>query len=296
MAGPIDPDKMEKLPAGCRFFDINEWWYFPNRWVARLLYPLPISANQVTALAGIMGVIASGFYFSRGEHALLWGALFLYGKLFLDNVDGPLARLRGEESRLGRFLDSFSDFIVAVLVYGGITFRLAETTAHSGFVWALGGLAMVSSLLQCSYWVFYYVSYSDRVGAYEMNRADETVTEQDREAVDLGKLPAAVIFLQWFHHLAYGWQDALIAALDRVSRKVAGVRQAKEQHNRWFADKKFLVWMGPLCVCTNTMGLVVFSLLDQLELFLYGVVVLGNGYLIALQVWKIGRFRTETRV
>jgi len=24
MADPIDFDKMEKLPAGCRFFDVNE--------------------------------------------------------------------------------------------------------------------------------------------------------------------------------------------------------------------------------------------------------------------------------
>jgi len=39
------------------------------------------------------------------------------------------------------------------------------------------------------------------------------------------------------------------------------------------------------------MVLIVFSLLDQLEFFLYLVVVLGNSYLFALQVWKVLQFR-----
>ena len=291
MAGPINPDKMEKLPTGCRFFDVNELWYFPNRRVIRLLYPLPVSANAVTVMALVMGLTSGAFYFSDAGNALIWGAVFLYAKLFLDNVDGGLARLRGEESRLGRFLDSFSDFVVAALVYGAIAWRLAQMSADPGGVWLLGMLALVSSLLQCSYWVFYYVSYAEWVGSYEQNRPDETVTEADIKAVETGEDPPLVIFLQRFHQIAYGWQDALIAALDRISRKFAGCKDTPEDRKRWVADKWFLEWMGPLCVCTNTMALVVLSLLDQLELFLALVVMLGNGYLIALHIWKIIRFK-----
>ena len=203
MADPIDFDKMEKLPEGCRFFDVNEWWYFPNRWAVRLLYPLPVSANQLTMVALAMGLIAAIFYVSGAEAGLVWGALFLYGKLFLDNVDGNLARLRGEESRLGRFLDSFSDFVVSVLVYGAITFRMAQDSSSPGFIWVLGLLALMSSLLQCSYWVYYYVSYTDWVGSYAKNRTDETVTAEDRRAVESGEVSGAVLFLQRFHNIAY---------------------------------------------------------------------------------------------
>jgi phosphatidylglycerophosphate synthase len=291
MADSIDLDKMEKLPEGCRFFDLNEWWYFPNCWAVRLLYPLPVSANQLTMLALLMGVTAAAFYFSNVEHALVWGALFLYGKLFLDNVDGNLARLRGEESRLGRFLDSFSDFTVAVLMYAAIAFRLAQGSEDPGFIWTLGFIALLSSLVQCSYWVFNYVSYTGWVGSYARNRPDETVTDEDRRAVQSGEVPGAVYFLQQFHNFAYGWQDALCVGLDRVSRKAAGYRGSPVHRERWVADKTFLAWMSPLCVCTNTMVLIVFSLLDQLEFFLYLVVVLGNSYLLALQVWKVLRFR-----
>ena len=291
MAGPLDLDKIEKLPEGCRFFDVNMLWCFPNRWAVRLLYPLPISANQLTMLALGMGLMSAAFYVSNAETALMWGAVFLYGKLFLDNIDGNLARLRGEESRLGRFLDSFSDFVVSVLVYGAITFRMAQDSSNPGFIWILGFLALVSSLLQCSYWVYYYVSYTDWVGSYSKNRPDETVTKEDRQAVESGEMTGAVFFLQKFHDITYGWQDALIATLDRVSCQAADYQESEEHRKRWVADKTFLTRMGPLCVCTNTMALVVLSLLNQLELFLVLVVFLGNGYLIALQGWKIFRFK-----
>lgn len=291
MSDPIDFDKMDKLPAGCRFFDVNTLWYFPHRWAVRLLVPFPVSANMITLLGLLMGLVAAAFYFSNAEYALVWGALFLYGKLFLDNVDGNLARLRGEVSRLGRFLDSFSDFVVAVLVYGAIAYQVAHYSGDAGFIWALGFMALVSSLLQCSYWVFYYVSYTGWVGSYEKNRPDEALTEEDRGAVASGEVSGAVYVLQRFHNIVYGWQDALMATLDRISRKVAGYRECPEHREQWVADKIFLIGMGPLCVCTNTMGLVVFSLFNQLEIFLVLVVGLGNGYLIALQVWKVARFR-----
>jgi len=292
MAEPIDLDKLEKLPAECRFFDVNALWYFPNRWAVRLLYPLSISANMITWIALAMGLVSAAFYVSSAEPALVWGAVFLYGKLFLDNVDGNLARLRGEESRLGRFLDSFSDFVVSVLVYGAITFRIAQESSQPGFIWMLGLIALVSSLLQCSYWVYYYVSYTDWVGSYQKNRTDETVTEKDRKAAESGEMSGAVYFLQRFHNIAYGWQDALIAALDRFSREVADYQDNEEHRKRWVADKTFLTQMGPLCVCSNTMALVVLSLLNQLELFLVLVVFMGNGYLLVLQGWKIIRFKS----
>ncbi|MFQ5448695.1 MAG: CDP-alcohol phosphatidyltransferase family protein, partial [Saprospiraceae bacterium] len=259
-----------------------------------LLYPLPISANAITLLALVMGLVAAGFYVSSVETALVWGALFLYGKLFLDNVDGGLARLRGEESRLGRFLDSFSDFVVSVLVYGAITLRMAQDSSNPGFIWILGSLALVSSLLQCSYWVFNYVSYTDWVGSYEKNRPDETITEEDRVAAESGELSGTVLFLQRFHNIVYGWQDALIASLDRFSRAAADYQDNEEHRKRWVADKIFLTRMGPLCVCTNTIALVVLSLFNQLELFLILVVFAGNGYLLTLQGWKIIQFKKSS--
>ena len=282
---PFNIEKMHKLPPGDRFFDFNTIWYFFNRWAIRVLYPLPVSANQITLLSLAMGLTAAGFYVSGSTNALAWAAVCLYGKIFLDNVDGNLARVRGEVSRVGRFFDSFTDFVVTVAVYGAITFRLVQET-HDPFIWAVGFFALLSGLLHCTYFVFYLVNYTSRVGTYKMNRVREDITHEDREE-HLG----AALFLQRVHSWFYGWQDWLIEMFDAKCRELAGVTNESGDQKAWFLDKSFLTWTSPLCLCTNNMILVVFSLLDQLELGLYAVLILGNAYLLVIQAWKMSRHR-----
>ncbi|KMP11369.1 hypothetical protein UZ36_04780 [Candidatus Nitromaritima sp. SCGC AAA799-C22] len=285
----FDAEKMYKLPPEARFFDVNDLWYFPNRWAVRWLCPLPVTASQVTVVSLLMGVAAAGCYLIDSYSGLVWGAAFLYGKIFLDNVDGNLARARGEESRLGRFLDSLTDFTVNFLVYLAVAWRLVHETGDPWF-WFLGGLGLLSCLLHCSYFVFYLVNYTSRAKSYNFNRADETVSEEDRLAYEKGELTTLVYFLQRCHVWVYGWQDKFIEYLDRISRRLAfGRNRADHSDDGWYADKTFLTLTSPLCLCTNNMTVVVFSLADRLDLGLMCIVVLGNVYLVGLQAWKILR-------
>ena len=95
-------EKMNKLPREAQFFDVNKLWYFFNGWLVRILYPTPITPNQITFLSLVLGLLSAGFYVSGKTDALAWGAGFLYGKVILDNVDGNLARARGASSRWRR--------------------------------------------------------------------------------------------------------------------------------------------------------------------------------------------------
>ena len=54
---PFDIEKMNKLPPEARFLDINNFWYFPNRWVVRFLYPLPVTPTQITITSLIAGLV-----------------------------------------------------------------------------------------------------------------------------------------------------------------------------------------------------------------------------------------------
>lgn len=286
----FDIEKIHKLPRDYRFADLNDLWYFPNRWALRILYPLPVSANQITFLALAAGAVAAGFFLSDHAFSLAGGAAFLYAKLFLDNVDGNLARLRGEESRFGRFFDSFTDIAVTLMVYSAITWRLARETSDPS-MWLLGGLAMVSGLIQCSYFVFYLVNYTSRAGSYKENRADETITAEDRQAFGDRKISRGAYALQWIHNRVYGWQDRAIEALDRFSKKLAGLDDAKISQDKWYSDRKFLSLSSPLCICTNTMALVVFSLADRLDVCFLLIIFFGNAWLLSLQAWKVLRSR-----
>lgn len=283
----FDAEKMNKLPPGDRFFDLNDLWYFSNRWVVRFLYPLPVSANQITVLSLVVGLASAAFYCSASDYALILGAVFLYGKIYLDNVDGNLARARGEVSRWGRFLDSLTDFFVSAAVYSALTWRLVRETGN-GSLWVLGFLAWLSCLIHCSYFVFYLVKYTSVVGSYGANRADESVTTVDREAVLGGGFSRGTLFLQRLHVFFYGWQDRAIELLDWTSLKLTG---RAEWPDRWYGDKWFLSLSSPLCLCTNNMALVIFSIFDRVELGLTVIVLLGNGYLAGLQIWKVLRYR-----
>ena len=282
----FDIEKMSKLPPGARFLDINDFWYFPNRWVVKFLYPLPITPTHITIISLIAGLVSVRFYMIDTSAGLMWGALFLYLKIFLDNVDGNLARVRGETSRLGRFLDSLTDFMVSFLVYLVLTLRLVDETNNSLY-WYLGGLAFLSCLMQCSYFVYYLVKYTAISGTYLYNRVDEDITEEENEAYDSGDLSMLVYFLHRAHILLYGWQDKTIEWFDRLSKRLGSKKPQKLSEKNWYGDKVFLTLISPLCLCTNNMLLVFFSLADEIELGLWFVVIVGNACLLILQVWKI---------
>ena len=282
----FDIEKMSKLPSGARFLDINDFWYFPNRWVVKFLYPLPITPTHITIISLIAGLVSVRFYMIDTSAGLMWGALFLYLKIFLDNVDGNLARVRGETSRLGRFLDSLTDFMVGFLVYLVLTLRLVDETNNSLY-WCLGGLAFLSCLMQCSYFVYYLVKYTAISGTYLYNRVDEDITEEENEAYDRGDLSMLVYFLHRAHILLYGWQDKTIEWFDRLSKRLGSKKPQKLSEKNWYGDKVFLTLISPLCLCTNNMLLVFFSLADEIELGLWFVVIVGNACLLILQIWKI---------
>jgi phosphatidylglycerophosphate synthase len=283
----FDIEKMNKLPVEARFFDVNEIWYFMNRLAVRLLYPTSVTPNQITVLSLIFGLASAGFYISEIPNALLWGAVFLYGKVFLDNVDGNLARVRGTTSRFGRFLDSLADFLVTVLVYIAITVYLVRATGMPEY-WILGLLGLVVCFLQSSFFVFYLVNYTSRVGSYEKNRVDESVTEEDRRSVEEGQADLWDLRLQTLFVWVYGWQDKAVEQLDALCRSLARVKDNEESLKNWYSDRKFLAWISPLCLCTNNVMLVFFSLIDQLELFLILLISFMNFYalgLLALKIW-----------
>ena len=286
----FDIEKMNKLPREARFFDVNGLWYFYNGSVVRMLYSTPITPNQITVLSFFVGLLSVGFYVSGRSDSLLWGAIFLYGKVLLDNIDGNLARIRGTSSRLGRFLDSLTDFLVTVMVYIGISFYLVQTTGDNGF-WFLGLFGLLACFMQSTFFVFYLVSYTSRVGSYDKNRVDESITEEDLASAEQNQWN---LRLQKFFTWSYGWQDRLIERLDFVSRKLAGVPEKEE--TAWYGDRCFLTAISPLCLCTNNVMLVIFSLVGQVELFLILLISLMNFYGIGLLIWKIQKWKIKNDI
>ena len=138
------------------------------------------------------------------------------------------------------------------------------------------------------------MSYTSRIGSYDKNRVDESITEEDNKAYDRGDLSMFVCFLQRSHIFLYGWQDKTIDWFDRLSKKFGSKSNSQRlSENSWYGDKVFLTLISPLCLCTNNMLLVFFSLADAIEFGFWFVVVMGNFYLLLLQILKIIKTRNN---
>jgi hypothetical protein len=115
----------------------------------KLLYPLPITPNQVSFLAMIAG-IASGILFTGGDRLhFFFGAIFYALANIFDCCDGMIARLKKNGTMTGRIVDGCTDYIIGIAVYGGFAIGLQKAVQIYGLhlpvnAWFLMILAALS--------------------------------------------------------------------------------------------------------------------------------------------------------
>ena len=117
---------------------------WPYRAILATLYRLGLHPWHLTLLSVIANAVV-GWLLLTGRF-FLPGALLLLAGL-LDVFDGGLARLRGEASRAGAFLDSVVDRVSDLIVFGCLFWMLAqqgETTAAALALASLVAALMVS--------------------------------------------------------------------------------------------------------------------------------------------------------
>lgn len=96
---------------------------WPFRFILAGVYRAGFRPWQLTFLSLVMNVWV-GVLLVRGDR-LMPGILLLPAGLF-DILDGSVARLRGEESRMGAFLDSGLDRVSDAILFGCLYWSLAE--------------------------------------------------------------------------------------------------------------------------------------------------------------------------
>lgn len=111
---------MEK-PSKKTFTDYLRLWF---KWVldplGGFLNRLGLTPNMVTGL-GLLGNTIGAVYLARGE--MLTGGLWIALMTPVDALDGTMARLRGESSDFGAFVDSVSDRYSELIIYGGLLYH-----------------------------------------------------------------------------------------------------------------------------------------------------------------------------
>jgi CDP-diacylglycerol--glycerol-3-phosphate 3-phosphatidyltransferase len=95
--------------------------------IARLLNRTRITPITVT-LVGVVGNVLAAYLVARGQVSL--GGLVMLIAWPIDALDGTMARLRGEATDWGAFVDSVSDRYSELIVLGGLLYYFATIDEH----------------------------------------------------------------------------------------------------------------------------------------------------------------------
>ena len=184
---------------------------------AKLFHKIGMTPNRISAVAILFAFLAGFFYWFSKENSfflVVAPTLFLVSG-FLDAIDGVVARLYGESTVFGGFLDSLFDrysdaFIFVALIASGLC----------DVFW--GAAALVGSLL---------VSYA-RARAEASGTTMETVGIAERaERILVISFSSFLVFL-WPWSDALNWATLVLAVLTNLTVLQRGLYFFRKQRRK----------------------------------------------------------------
>ena len=203
----------DKIASKKTFSDYLRLWF---KWfldpLAGFFLRLGFTPNMMTML-GLLGNTVGAYYLARGE--MLTGGLFVLLMGPVDALDGTMARLRGESSDFGAFVDSVTDRYSELIIYGGLMYYFLTLGNVTGGLLVFGAAA--GSVL-----VSYVKARAEGLG-YEAKVG--LLTRAERYIV----LAPSLLFSQLFIGLGIIAVLANITALQRILyvRKHAHIQMKK---------------------------------------------------------------------
>lgn len=112
--------------------------------IGTFLNRIGLTPNAITLL-GLVGTSIGAYVISQGE--MTKGGIILLLSVLVDALDGTMARLRGESSDFGGFVDSVSDRYAEFITFGGLLYYFLSQENYAGVMIAFaatGGSVLVS--------------------------------------------------------------------------------------------------------------------------------------------------------
>jgi len=276
---------------------VNLWLHRPLAYVfARLVYPTPLTPNQVTLLAMLVG-IASGVAWAIGTpEMMVAGGILLWSSAILDGVDGILARAKQMYTDLGRALDGAADSVVVFAsVAGGFYHLWRDHPDTLSYTMVL--LCIVSAVLHTHLYDFYKESYMHSLNPEFDGRfqTEGDLAQRLQELKGEAGHWTAKVATDMTRGLVRN-QTALVRVLDpdgsRAGLQFTGGEQTAaiyRKHNRRVVKAWSYISLAPHAYCFSICGMV-----DRLDIYVWIRVVPMNVMFLVIQLWQ-RRASTATR-
>jgi phosphatidylglycerophosphate synthase len=112
-----------------------------------LLCHLPITPNQVTLGAAMVGLLGALCIASGYNALMIWGFFLAHLQSILDGCDGELARVRFQQSAIGEWLDTLVDDALNIIIFACLGIGLHRATGSN----LLLSAGLVASLMHIVY-------------------------------------------------------------------------------------------------------------------------------------------------
>jgi phosphatidylglycerophosphate synthase len=288
--------KTLKTRSEREFINFQMYLLVTSRTITKWLYYTPVTPHQVILFSLILGVVSSVLIIQESKLLVIIGSIFLFYKNVFDKVDGSLARAKGLVSRRGRFYDSITDFIVSFCLFAAMGYKL-YSVYDNYLVYIICFAALISSMLQCSFFIFYDVSYIKFSGKETINRITEEITSDD-----LLKEEKFTLLLQRIFLVIYGWQDKLMAKLDKYfynklkEARVHNEVQAQQLDSIWYYHRTFLALASILGIGTHIVLIAVSALIGRFDYYIVLNLILLNLLLIFAIVYHYASVKSRLKI
>lgn len=266
--------KSLKHPEAEEFFDLL--FYRPVAYpIVRLLSRTPVTPNQVTFLSLVAALISASFFARGNLDGLVIAAAWYALSNVLDCADGQLARLRKSGTPHGRIVDGTADYVGTVAVFTGIGIGLSALGVH---LWLLVVAAGISTALHALIFDHRQNAFISASRGEEAGHARESVedgVEHHGGNILPGGRSTGAGFLVRLHDRYMKFQSRLVVPL---TRPIDGGGYDLKKNAAMIRLWSFL---GPT---TNRTALIAFALIGRVDLYLWGVVIAGNVWLLSLLI------------
>ena len=256
----------------------------------KLIYSTAITPNQISIIAMIFGIFSGVFYAFGSYDFMLLGALSLFICNTLDCADGQLARLKNNGTRIGRVVDGFIDYITSISIFIGLGIAMTFITGNPLYAWSLTVAAGISKAVQNLYFDNFrnmYLQYAYGKASNIEDEIQEFTEEKERLASEKGKFIVKLLV-----NLYLGYTD--------FQKRSAHQCKLDVSPDEYKSRNKFIIrmwsWIGST---THAVVLIVFTILNRIDIYLILTVTAGNLAFIILMLWQkniIGKFSAKPAV
>jgi hypothetical protein len=277
---------------------VNLWVHRPLAYAfCWLVYRTPITPNQVTLLAILLGLAAAACWVAGTPISMIWGGVLLWSSAIMDGADGILARAKRMQSAFGRALDGMADWIVGLSSVGAAVYHLWQTMPH-GELFGVTVPVVAVTIIQFNQYDFYKEIH------VHMTRLDKRREGHSMAELEDLRSSNAVQAGPWYTRLSMmfyadftRFQDTLVSATNPAGKKLLAELPRSEESAALYRQYNWLtmqLWKAQ-STAPHAYLFSIFGMFDRLDLYIWlRLTVLGSLMVLTFALQRRATAQTLT--